>query len=33
MHMLVSHRNMISVFDMSKGLAAKSEWIDTVHFN
>lgn len=32
MHMLVSHRNMISVFDMSKGLQDTPQWIDTVSF-
>lgn len=30
MYMLVSHRDMISVFDMSQGANQNSEWIDTV---
>lgn len=33
MHMLVSHRNMISVFDMSKGIWEEACWIDTVQFD
>ena len=32
MYMLVSHRDMISVFDMSQGANEKSEWIDTIQF-
>ena len=30
--MLVAHRNMISVFDMSKGIWEEASWIDTIHF-
>lgn len=30
MYMLVSHRNMISVFDMSQGQNEKAKWIDTM---
>ena len=33
MHMVVSHRNMISIFDMSKNHAQVStQWQDTVSF-
>ena len=32
MHMVVAHRNMISIFDMSKGEAEEASWTDTVQF-
>ena len=33
MYMLVSHRNMISVFDMTKGQGRDAKWIDTIKFD
>ena len=32
MFMLVSHRNMISVFDMSQGSSLDAKWSDTMQF-
>lgn len=33
LYMLVSHRNMISVFDMTKTQGRQAKWIDTIKFN
>lgn len=31
--MVVSHRNMVSIFDMTKGSSAEAKWIETHKFD
>lgn len=31
--MVVSHRNMVSVFDMTKGSGEEAKWVETVKFS